>query len=634
LPGNGEKDWSNGWVEADMSDTTKERPNWFARLRAVWSLLERRDRRRFMGLLVLMVFSAVGQMVTISLVVPFLGLALNPSYIQSNHRLHSVYLALQMHSNEQFLFWIGVGIIAAILLTNAATMLVLAGNNYLVWSLNRRLSTRLLRLYLQQPYAFFARRNTSEMAVNVLVEIQNLASATILPVLEILSRAFTVLLVLGLLLVVDPLVTVIAGVAFGLIYTLEFRFTQRRLQWTGRERLRLQEQRFGLATEAFGSIKEVRILQREHHILEAYDAATRTFSRCNAEQVVLGQSPRLVIESLAFGAIVGVVLLMLHQGREIATLIPKLSMFALAGYRLIPALQQMFASLAQMQGNEAVVTHLSNDLRLPPDPSFKPGCLDPAPALRFSQMVELDAVTFGYETRSRPVIRDVSLRIAKGEMVAFCGATGSGKTTLADLLMGLLRPAKGVIRIDGSELNDENIRNWQANFGYVPQQIFLVAGDIYRNVAFGLPPEKIDRDRVQAACRLACIHDFIVGELPQGYETEAGDRGIRLSGGQRQRIGLARALYHDPQILVLDEATSALDNETERYVMEAIQSVAATRTLIIVAHRLSTVQRCHRIFYLRDGSVEGAGSYEEVLKSCDAFRRMAMNENTTEALVS
>lgn len=598
-------------------------------LSAVWGLIAKSDRRRFAWLLILMVFSAIGQMVTISLVVPFLGLALNPDYVQTNHWLREIYLTLALHSNQQFLFWIGVGIIVAILLTNVATLLMLAGNNYLVWSLNRRLSTRLLRLYLQQPYAFFSQRNAGDFAVNVLVEIQNLASATILPVLEVLSRSLTVLLVLGLLVLVDPLATLLAGAAFGLIYLLVFRFTQRRLRWTGEERLRQQNRRFGLVTEAFGSVKEVRILQREKPILEAYDQATRAFSRYNAEQVVLGQSPRLVIESLAFGSIVAVVLVLLHQERQIAIMIPKLTMFALAGYRLIPALQQIFSALAQMQANEAVVKHLAADLQLTPDPSFGVGDLAPVAPLRFSDAIELTDVSFGYETRSLPVLSHVNLRIARGELVAFCGSTGSGKTTLVDLLMGLHRPQHGRMRIDGQDLPDTNIRAWQGNFGYVPQHIFLVDADIHRNVALGLPLNQIDPNRVEAACRLACIHDFIVNELAEGYATTVGDRGIRLSGGQRQRIGLARALYHDPQILVLDEATSALDNETERYVMEAIQEVATTRTVVLIAHRLSTVQRCDRIFYLEQGRVAAVGNYQELFATCEAFRRMAATEEVS-----
>ena len=585
----------------------------------VWFLLTSSDRKRVVVLFGIMLVAAVGQMVAISLIPPFLGLAMDPGYIAKSTRLANIYAASGAATTGQFISWLGICLVLVLLVTNFATLAMLAGSHSFAWALNRQLSTRLLRLYLQQRYEFFAARNSTQFAHSVLVEIQTLAGGTILPTLDLLSRALLVVLILVLLLIVDPQTTMIAGGFFAVIYIGLFRFLQRRLHTMGAEGFRQQGRRFKLVHDAFGSTKETRVLQRENCFLESYDAATRIFSRCNAEQVVLGQSPRLLIETLAFGGIVVVVLVFLNTGGNLATLIPKLTLFAMAGYRLIPALQQIFASLSNLQVNETAVCHLVGDLGLKPDASFRDHGLSPVPALRFVRSITLKGVSFNYEKREKSATHEVNLSITKGEMVAFCGPTGSGKTTMVDLIMGLLRPKSGELQIDGRTLDSSEVRAWQANFGYVPQGIFLLDASVRENVAFGLTGSEIDMAKVEAACRMACIHDFIVSELPGGYESEVGDCGVRLSGGQRQRIGLARALYHDPEILVLDEATSALDSETERYVMDAIQEVAKSRTVILIAHRLSTVRRCDRIFYLDQGRLVANGSYDELITTCPGF---------------
>lgn len=574
-----------------------------------------------------MVFAAAGQMFAISLVVPFLGLAIDPNYIDSSPLLLSLYSELGFEETQNFLILLGLVVITIVILTNLATLFVLAGSSYLAWALNRDISTRLLRVYLQQPYRFFTTRNATEFVKNVLVEIQNMSGGTLLPILDVLTRFFTIIFILGLLLFVDPLASLFVLGFLLIFYLAIFRFTQKRLTWMGGERVRLQGERFCAGMDVFGSIKETRTLQREKNFLERYWEPTRIFCRLNAEEVVISQSPRLLIETFFIGGIVGFVLIYLQKGLELTNLVPQLILYTLAAYRLIPAAQQLFANLSSLQANRKILEHLLNDLHLEIDSAFQSKELEVSRPLPFKKSIILNALTFSYQDTSKPALKKVDLEIFKEQMVAVCGPTGSGKTTLVDVIMGLLPPDSGQLLVDGKALLSKDIRGWQANFGYIPQQIFMLDASIYENVAFGLTGEEINLDRVHEVAKLACIHEFISAELPEGYDTSVGDRGIRLSGGQRQRIGIARALYHDPEVLVMDEATSALDNETEHYVMEAIQNVAKTRTVVLIAHRLSTVRAADKIFYLDQGQIKGEGDYETLVRDCPGFSQLAQHKD-------
>jgi ABC-type multidrug transport system fused ATPase/permease subunit len=399
-------------------------------------------------------------------------------------------------------------------------------------------------------------------------------------------------------------------------------------------------ERFQAVGEAFGSVKEVKVLNREAHFLSRYEPAAGVFAHAMAKSQIFSQVPRYAIEGLAFGIIMAAILYLLARGHGVQSVLPLASAFVVAGYRLLPALQNIYQGIAQWRFNQSVLDTLTKDLSV--HQAHKPentGMANQdetatgideqnnASKLIFKHALELRNLSYHYPAADAPSLDNVSLTIARNSFVALTGATGAGKTTLADIILGLLEPSAGEIYIDGTRLGPSNRAQWQANLGYVPQDIYLTDSTIASNIAYGLPCEAINRKAVERAARIANIHDFIVEKLPKGYDTIVGERGVRLSGGQRQRIGIARALYHDPSVIVLDEATSALDNETERRIVNELDAMRGGRTLIVIAHRLTTVQKCHEVFLLHDGRIAARGSYGELIRRNTEFSYLADPNN-------
>ena len=335
--------------------------------------------------------------------------------------------------------------------------------------------------------------------------------------------------------------------------------------------------------------------------------------------------PRFALEALTVGTLLSLILvLLLRNGGSISEIVPVLGVIAFSTMRLLSALQQIYHGLTSMRGASAILDQIVADFTSAPTPVAVPN--EPRPPLRLDHSLALSNVSFAYVTASGAAIRDLDLVIPAGTTVGIVGGTGAGKTTLVDLILGLLVPTAGEILVDGTTLVRENLRDWQSTLGYVPQSIFLTDDTIAANIAFGIPREEIDMAAVERAARTAALHDFVTTDLAAGYQTIVGERGVRLSGGQRQRIGIARALYRDPSLLIMDEATSALDNITERVVMEAVQRVRSEKTIILIAHRLSTVKTCDVIFLMEHGKLVAQGTYDALLAGNDAFRRMVAGE--------
>ena len=441
-----------------------------------------------------------------------------------------------------------------------------------------------------------------------------------------MAFGITALMIVGFLLWVNPLLALAVTAIFGCAYLLVYLTIRRALLRIGRERMQANTQRFQAVDEAFGSVKEVKVLGREDYFLERYEPAASTFATAMAKSQIFGQIPRYAIEGLAFGIVMAAMLILLANGQGLQSALPVASAFVVAGYRLLPALQNLYQGITQWRFNQSVVDTLHRDLV-----THAGGTHGDAPSttghggedahphtrskLPFEDTLELAHVSYRYPEADEPSLRDISLSISRNSFVALTGTTGAGKTTLADIILGLLEPQSGELRVDGTLLTHENRPHWQADIGYVPQEIYLTDSTVAGNIAYGLPNEAIDATAVERAARIANIHDFIITKLPNGYQTQVGERGVRLSGGQRQRIGIARALYHDPQVIVLDEATSALDNETERRIVNELDAMRGGRTLIVIAHRLTTVEKCHEVFLLQDGRLAARGSYEDLIGS-------------------
>lgn len=589
-------------------------------VRQLSTLFDRRERLKLLALSIALLVRAFVEMVGVGSIAPFMSIVADPTIIDQTAWLKRAYIHFGFDSTNSFLIAVGIVVVAMLAVTNSLSAAATWAMLRFSWSTHHRISDRLFRGYLAQPYSVFVERNSAAFNKTILTEVQSVINGVLTPALNIVSRSLVVAALLILLVVLDPKLAVVIilllGGGYGSLYML-VKSTQRRL---GIERLAANEQRYKIVSEAFGGIKEVKVLQRESSFAERFTPESWTFSRAVASNVAVAQLPRYLFETIAFGGIVLIVLYYLRAGYGVSHILPTISLYAFAGYRLMPELQHLFGAVAQVRFHRAALDDLTSDLRrfgrhtAPIRSSTRP--------LPFEHGICVRNVTFSYPGSARPALADLSMCIPKNATVGLVGASGSGKTTLVDLLLGLYSPDSGCILVDATPLDATTRTAWLPRVGYVPQHIFLSDDTIANNIAFGATEDDVDFDRVVQAARIAHIDDFIA-RLPDGYGTTVGERGVRLSGGQRQRIGIARALYRDPDVLILDEATSALDGVTEEGVMAAIRELSGRKTIVLIAHRLSTVVHCDRLFVLDKGRLAAEGTYDELIRRSRAFREMA-----------
>lgn len=592
-------------------------------LQKILSILTKKERKQLALLLVLMLAMALFQAAGVASVLPFISLVMNPEIISENSWLRFVYQYFNFQDTNSFILAAGFLMLFLIIFGNLISAAATWAKFKFVWNNNDNISQRLLRHYLLQPYMFFLNRNSSELARNILNEIQVLTSGFLIPLLDFSSRLLIIIVIVTMVLIVNPLITVIAVLILGGSYALIYWMIRKKLVYRGGRRLNANRERFKIISEAFGGLKEVKASGREMFFLENYARSSSTLSSLQAWNNLVGSIPKYVLESVAFGSVIALILVLLVIKGEAQSIIPLVSFFAFAGYRLMPAIQDIFQTSTQVKFNQATLDHIYQEMmninqkKVTEDEHIID--IDP---LSFSHEIKLQNITFNYPDSDEKVLEDVTLIIKKNQKVGIVGSTGAGKTTLVDILLGLFIPEQGQISVDDIPVNADNVRGWQKIIGYVPQQIYLCDDTIISNIAFGIPDDQIDFNRVKKAAEIARLDDFI-NRLPEKYNTVVGERGIRLSGGQMQRVGIARAVYHDPQVLILDEATSALDNITEQEFMEALEAAAEVKTLIIIAHRFNTVRNCDIIIMLEDGRVQAKGSYEVLMQNNERFRAMA-----------
>lgn len=598
-------------------------------LRKLFALLTPRERRYLYVLFVAVLVMAGLQVISVASIMPFLSVASDPSLVQENEYLQWGYKTFGFTDTSSYLIALGVGALVALVLSNVFIILTRWAMERYAWGRNHSLSRRLLRSYLYRPYEYFLTRNSAELGKNILEEVKEVTDQMLKPAIRGVAKGIVALFIIGFLVFVDPYVALIVTLVLGISYGGVYWAVRDQLDRRGEKRVEANTRRYQFVGEAFGGIKEVKIRGKEDAFLEQYDGPSKRYARNQALYRVLKKAPRYMIEALAFGGIILIAIYLIAVQDNIRQVVPVLGLYAYAGYRLLPALQEAFHGLASARFNVAALDKLHQDLEstfTSIEPVLPSDHVDTPPeTLSLDDQLEMQEVRFTYPGATQPAIKDLSLEIPARTMAGFVGKTGSGKTTAVDLLLGLLRPEEGEIRIDGTPLTKENLRLWQADIGYVPQHIYLSDDTVARNIAFGVPGEDIDMEAVKEAAKRAHIYDFVSGELPDQWQTVVGEQGIKLSGGQRQRIGIARALYHGPSVLVFDEATSALDQSTEASVMEAIYDLEGDHTIVVISHRLSTVQRADNIFMLEDGEKIGEGTYEELLNEHSEFRSMALS---------
>ncbi|MFW6282153.1 MAG: ABC transporter ATP-binding protein, partial [bacterium] len=520
-------------------------------MKKLWDLFNNKERKQIIGLLFAVLAMALAQVVGVASVMPFMDLVMDPGIVESEGLLNTVYTFFNFGSVRAFTIFVGIGMVALIVISNAISTFAIWYKMKFVWLNNHRLSMRLLKQYLAKPYSYFLIHNSSDLGKNVLQEIQQLTKGYLIQLINFITYSVVAIFILTFLLITDFKITLVAIFLLGGSYFLIYKLTKNKVKKAGQERLEANKYRFKTANEAFSAVKHLKISSRENEFLNRFSVHSLKNANTRAFYQIVRRIPRYVLEAIAFGGIVLLVLYFMISGQDVSSLIPMVSLFAFAGYRLMPALQRIFKSVSSLNFNDAILDRIHNDIfekgefasRDWPDKLPKP--------LDFNDKIILNNITFAYPDDEIPVLKDINIEIKYNNAVGLVGETGAGKSTLVNVILGLLEPEEGNIVVDDIELNEDNMRNWQRNIGYVPQEIYLSDDTILNNIAFGVPEDEIDMKAVKKATKIANIDNFIENELPHGYETIVGERGVRVSGGQKQRLGLARALYHDPEVLIL-----------------------------------------------------------------------------------
>lgn len=587
--------------------------------RDVGSLLQGRERRTLFWLVGLVAVTAIVETVGVAAILPFMSLVAAPELTLSSPRFASLADAIGATSARETLIVVGLGVLLLLAVSTSLSAIT-------SWSLLRfanrqghRLIMRLLVSYLGQPYVFFLGRNSAELVKTLFADTGRITQYVLVPCLQIASRGMSALCITALLFVVEARLAALVVLVLGSGYALAYLLVRGVIARAGGTSLRSAAQRATYAHDTLGGIKEIKVQGRESFFLKRVETSSMAWSDAQAALQILSAVPRYAIELLAFGAVLVLTVYVLWNSNQPATYLPMLALYAFAGLRLMPALQQIFTAAASLRFSAPALKSVLSDLACPAHDHVANDSQD---AMIFGRAIEVKSVSFQYPGTQTFQLRNVNLTIPKNSSVAFVGRTGCGKTTLVDILIGLLSPAEGMLTVDDTRIDSSNVGMWRRRIGYVSQHIFLCDGSVASNIAFGVEDEDVDTKRLRAAARSASLGEFME-TLPDGYDTLVGERGVRLSGGQRQRIGIARALYHEPDLLVFDEATSALDSGTEAAVMDAIDYLAGSKTIILVAHRISTVRRCDVIHLMESGQIVDSGSFDELFARSQQFRQLA-----------
>ena len=593
-------------------------------IKKILKLLTKQERKRLYMLFGVMVISAIIEVAGVASILPFLSLITNPGLIQSNSYLNWLYTSLNFHSNNRFLILVGAIVLVILIVSNILALLTRWATARFSNMRTYTISRSLLINYLYQPYIFFLNHNSSTLGKDILSEVDKAVMGVILPLLDIFSRGFVALFIFAMLLAVNPILALSLIVVLGGAYLLIYKLIKQKVYNMGNKSHEFNTERFKALDEAFGDMRLTKLRGCENFFVNSYSKPSVEIAKYNASYTIISQTPRYIMEIIAFGGIIILVLYLLATGQGFQDFLPLIGLYAFAILRVLPSLQGILGSAASIRFATKSIDSLYETMRFfDNEQNLSSADNGKIERLLLKKEFRIENIAFSYPKTHEPVIKNLNLKVVVNSSVALVGVTGAGKTTIVNIILGLLKPSTGRILVDGIEITDENLSNWQRNLGYIPQDIYLQDDTVARNIAFGIPDDSIDLDTVEHVAKIANIHNFIVEQLPDRYQTIVGERGVRLSGGQRQRIGIARALYDNPGVLVLDEATSALDGSTEREVFEAIQNVAKTKTLIIIAHRLTTIKECDVIYVLKNGCITGVGKYDELIETNENFRKIA-----------
>ncbi len=583
----------------------------------MWRHMRHRRHRQFTFLLGLMIVTAFAEMLTLGAILPFLGILTAPETVWSNDLTQDFAGWLGITSADGLVLPLTIVFASAALTAGVARLFLLWASTRLAYGTGADLSIAVYRRTLYQPYPVHAARSSSEV-ISGMIKVNHVVGAVLVGVPNLISSTVVLVAITTALMLIDPIVAITAAVGFGGSYVLIMLLSRRRLNRNSVRIAGEQTQVVKAQQEGLGGIRDVLLDGTQGIFSDMYGRSDGPMRRAQGDNVFVGQGPRFVLEAIGMILIAGLAYGLSRSEGGVATALPVLGALALGAGRLLPVLQTIYGSWANLAGSRVSLLDTVELLDQPlPDAASEP---DPDP-LDFREAISFEGVGFRYGPDSPWVLDGIDLEIPIGSRIGMVGSTGSGKSTALDLMMGLLDPTEGSVLIDGEPITGGKLRAWQRTLAHVPQSIFLADTSWTENIAFGVEPDRINHDRVRDVARQAQISEFIESG-PEGYDAVIGERGIKLSGGQRQRIGIARALYKRATVLVFDEATSALDNTTEQSVMDSIDALDRDLTILIVAHRLTTVQRCDSIVELEEGRIVAQGTYDELLEHSPSFRMM------------
>ena len=582
-------------------------------------LLTAKERKSAVLIFCVILIMAFIEIAGLASILPFMAILSDPDIIETNSKLNTAFQAsrnLGIENEKQFLFL--SGLVVFLLLVISLVIKAFATYLQVNFSTTARfnLEKRLVTSYLSQSYVWFLDRHSADLGKNILAEVGTVIKGGVQPMINLISKSVVAIAVLTLLIVVDVKLTLIVGLTLGLTYLIIYTLSRSFLKYIGNERFKANRWRFTTVSEAFGAVKEIKLSGFEKTYIDRFSKPAKKLAIYEAFFRVLTQLPRFAIEAVAFGGMLLITLYLMARSNNFVNIVPTIALYTFAGYRLIPLLQGVFDCINLLRFTAPSLDALHDDLKKLQTSNLS----NDKEVLQLKKEIKLNNVCFTYPNSSQFNLKNINFKIPVGSNIGIVGITGSGKSTLIDVILGLHKPKNGNLEIDGKIINNHNCRSWQQSIGYVPQQIFLFDDTIASNIAFGLDSNHIDQNAIEKAAKTANIHDFIINDLPLKYQTIIGERGIKLSGGQRQRLGIARALYHDPKVLVMDEATNALDVHTEQLVIEEIKKLRKDRTMILITHRLNSVKDCDNIIIIEKGEIKQEGNFEELNNLSDYFK--------------
>ncbi len=594
----------------------------FKLIKQLFNLLTPSQRKRFFALQFLVVFMALIELVSIASILPFMALVGDMTLIKQDTYIGHFYQASGMSSETEFIFLLGVGALVILFISAIISMFTIWKLSMLANKIGTEIADRLYAYYLKQNWLFHAGESSAKLTKNISTETSRTTQGILVPLMQINARLVVVLFISFSIFIYDPKVALIGLVIFLIAYFFLYKIVRIRLERNSKAISDMNEHRFRLKNEGFGGIKDILLLGRDADLIKQFNHTGQMLAYSLGMNSVLAHAPRYFMELVAFGSMILLVLYLIasHDG-NLGMILPVLSVYTLAAFKILPSFQHIYANVAIIKGNTSAFESIKKDLRR----SFKKELVTEEHKkdyLPLKKQIELENISFTYPDKKQATLNQLSMSIQANSLVGVVGSSGAGKSTLIDILLGLIVPQNGNLKVDSEIISSKNRRTWQNTIGFVAQSIFLSDGTIAENVAFGINKSKIEYDKVNEAIKLAHLFEF-TESLNKGIHTLVGERGVQLSGGQRQRIGIARALYHQAELLVFDEATSSLDGITEKMIMDSINNLSGQKTIVIIAHRLKTIEKCDQIFFIDEGKIIDQGTYEKLIESNERFKSMA-----------